>query len=320
MPVIEPVVSTERARVRFGREAVLRARLARTATLLRRLAGDPATSDEPLRRELCRQYRDEIDQSLSALLAELHRRVDRDPDPDAWVDEVDTLRRVVGVAGSLPHARQPPELQEFGLPQSLHVLAARYERLMDLRVAVHVDPGAPHLSQPRALCVYGVARAMITQAVQCRATHNVTLALRAANAAVVIEVADAGDPTPEMGSACGDTPASEWELLDAFEEVVRLGGTVSFECTAGGTVRLAARMPIGPTTLTAIAPEATTAPTREGRAVPRPGGWRPTARRHPRRTRTSGAWAIPWRPEAGSKRSTSTLARIDETDRVPGAG
>jgi hypothetical protein len=286
---------------------VLRARVARAASLLRRLASDPARSDDSLERELCRRYRAEIDQSLSAVLTELYGRVGRDPAPNEWRDALETLGRVVNVAGSLADSPRPPDLRQRGLGQSLRVLAARYERLTDAEIAVRVAPGTPAVSQPRGLCLHRLACAAITEAIHCRGARHVALALRPADVGLALDASDDGrDPAGgrvdgDANAPCDEGAALEWELLEAFEEAVRLGAALSFEHAAGGGARLAVRMPVDSTPLAGIARDATIVPGYRPHPVPRPGAWPPTtSARHPRPRHANAPRAIARHPRTAS--------------------
>ena len=321
--VTTPQEQTDQSRspgvLRFERQAALRARLARTSALVRRLAGPSAGNGESLRRELCRQYGEEIGQSLSSVLAELHRRLDRHPDPHEWVDAMETLRETVGLACTIPDVGHPPELRDLGLADSLRVLGARFERLTGACVNVEVVDAVPPLSPSKALALHSLVRNALADALERRGVAEVSVVAHASVAAVQVRVVEVDDTAITDPSAsyerptCSDRREDDWTVIEAIEEILRLGGAAGCECSVRGTVALVVRLPVGDGVVKDLDTEM--GPAGGGPSSPpsprRTGARRQTsAAREHCRTRNRGTWFIPWRPDEVVG-GTSTLGRIE---------
>jgi hypothetical protein len=304
-------------------DAEVRARLARTMALLRRLAGRPGVSDDELRRQLCRDYPTEIETSLSAVLAEVHRRVGRSLDPKEWRHEVALLCRAVGLVGSVARGVPPPDLASSGLGSALRFLGDRLERMTGAEIAVEIGDLVPGLVREKELCLYHLARFAVTAAIHDRGARSVRVGLHQTQGTIELCVADDGSASDELNGMDSSFPngsdAIGGELLDALHEVILLGGGVVHESDVITGARVTARLPTRAEILfDAAEPEGS--PGRYAAPANRATRREPAVRRQTSVGRTAGPGTATRRtPPAASMGagSTSTSPRPREEPRLP---
>jgi PAS domain S-box-containing protein len=199
------------------------------------------------RRRIQRNLHDGAQQRLTSVLLSLGRLRGAEGGPagllDAAIEELAAgLDELRALAGGL----HPALLTERGLETALEALVMRAPLPVDLDF--ELDRRLPE--QIEAAAYYVVAEALAN--VQKHAgAHRASVRVATGDGQVAVSVSDDGaGGADEEGSG----------LRGLTDRVESLGGTLSLESPAGGGTRLAARIPLGPTTPLA-------APAHPGRAV-----------------------------------------------------
>jgi two-component system sensor histidine kinase UhpB len=192
-------------------------------------------AQEGERQRIARELHDEIGQSLTAVLLELKRTVDRAP-----ADLHDDLRGVQEmVRASLDEVRQvarrlrPGVLEDLGLSSAISALTSEFSRASGAGVTRRLDDRLPPLGRDAELVIYRIAQESLTNVARHAGASHVELDLTAEQDAVVLRVADDG-----RGVAGGREGAG---IRGMRERALLVGAEMSItEQPGGGTeVRLA---------------------------------------------------------------------------------
>jgi len=199
------------------------------------------------RRRIQRNLHDGAQQRLTSVLLSLGRLRGAEGGPAGLLDAaIEELAAGLDELRALASGLHPALLTERGLETALEALVMRAPLPVDLDF--ELDRRLPE--QIEAAAYYVVAEALAN--VQKHAgAHRASVRVATGDGQVAVSVSDDGaGGADEEGSG----------LRGLTDRVESLGGTLSLESPAGGGTRLAARIPLGPTTPLA-------APAHPGRAV-----------------------------------------------------
>ena len=199
------------------------------------------------RRRIQRNLHDGAQQRLTSVLLSLGRLRGAEGGPAGLLDAaIEELAAGLDELRALASGLHPALLTERGLETALEALVMRAPLPVDLDF--ELDRRLPE--QIEAAAYYVVAEALAN--VQKHAgAHRASVRVATGDGHVAVSVSDDGaGGADEEGSG----------LRGLTDRVESLGGTLSLESPAGGGTRLAARIPLGPTTPLA-------APAHPGRAV-----------------------------------------------------
>ena len=198
-------------------------------------AAQALAAQEGERQRIARELHDEIGQSLTAVLLELKRAVDRAP-----ADLREDLQAVQEmVRAGLNEVRQvarrlrPGVLEDLGLISAITALAIEFTRSTGVDVTRRVADGLPPLTREVELVIYRIAQESLTNVARHARASSVELSLTAVDGAVVLRVADTGRGLDGAGEGAGIRGMRERALL--------IGADLEITArAAGGTeVRLA---------------------------------------------------------------------------------
>jgi two-component system sensor histidine kinase UhpB len=177
--------------------------------MLDRLEADRSAStarvlaaQETERQRIARELHDEIGQSLTVVLLQLKRVVDRVP--EELTEEVRTIRESVrscldevrGVARRL----RPGVLEDLGLLSALTALAAEFEDVGGLELAKSLE-APPDLDPDTELVIYRIAQESLTNVVRHSGARHARLRLFREEDGIVLEVSDDGCGPPRHDGA-----------------------------------------------------------------------------------------------------------------------
>jgi signal transduction histidine kinase len=214
-------------------DAELRARLAELRASRARLveAGDTE------RRRLERNLHDGAQARLVGLLLLLghtRRRLDADPaDPEVagLLDRaLEELKTGLAELRELARGIHPPLLTEQGLEPALRALASR----APVPVTVAADAGE-RLPQPVEIAAYFVVAEALANVAKYAQASEATVAVRRANGAVTVDVADDGVGGADAAQGSG--------LRGLSDRVAALDGTLSVDSPMGGGTRVHVEIP-----------------------------------------------------------------------------
>ena len=201
-------------------------------------AAQALAAQEGERRRIARELHDEIGQSLTAVLLELKRTVDRAP--DHLRDDLRGVQEMV--RASLDEVRQvarrlrPGVLDDLGLNTAITALTSEFSRGTGSAVTRRLDDRLPPLGGDAELVIYRVAQESLTNVARHAAASQVELSLTAEPDAVVLRVADNGRGTHGAREGAGIRGMRERALL--------VGADVSIGERAGGGTEVRLAVPV----------------------------------------------------------------------------
>lgn len=209
--------------------------------MLDRLAAERAASSahvlaaqEAERKRIARELHDEIGQSLTAVLLNLKRTVDRAP-PELR-EELHGVQEAI--RGSLDEVRQvarrlrPGVLDDLGLLSALSALATDFSEASHVAVDRQLDHRLPALSPEAELVLYRIAQESLTNVARHADASRVELSLTHDDDTVKLQIADDGNGLGTAGQGTGIRGMWERALLVDARLTVEPGPT------SGTTVRV----------------------------------------------------------------------------------
>jgi two-component system, NarL family, sensor histidine kinase UhpB len=212
--------------------------LDRLETERRESARRALTVQEAERRHLASELHDEIGQTLTGLVLQLDRSLDR---PEG--DRSDLRRARETAEAALDEVRQvarrirPEALDDLGLVPALTSLCERFAEHSGLRVVSRLERELPSLSPESDVVIYRVAQESLTNAARHADAQTVRVSLRAEGSDVELSVADDG-----RGLPAARLP-EDGGIRGMRERAVLAGAELSLQGThgAGTVVRLRVR-------------------------------------------------------------------------------
>ena len=193
------------------------------------------------RRRIQRNLHDGAQQRLTSVLLSLGRLRGTDVGPAGLLDAaIEELAAGLEELRELASGLHPALLTERGLATALEALVMRAPLPVELEV--ELDRRLPEQIEAAAYYVVAEALANVQKHAGARRAR-----VRAATGAGQVEISVSDD-----GAGGADEEGSG--LRGLTDRVESLGGTLSLESPAGGGTRLAAQVPLGPTTPVAAAP------------------------------------------------------------------
>lgn len=213
----------------------------RLAEELQRSREQLITTREEERRRLRADLHDGLGPTLAGSLFKLQAAralLTSDPaDADRLLDELATeTRQAIDDVRQLARDLRPPALDELGLEGAVREQVQRFGDGADLDVRLEGDP-LPQLPAAVEVAAYRIAVEALTNVVRHAAAREARVALRLADGALCVEVADDG-PHPADGRRAGVG------LTSMRERAAELGGTLEIGRGPRGGTRVVARLPV----------------------------------------------------------------------------
>jgi two-component system sensor histidine kinase UhpB len=190
-------------------------------------------AQEAERHRIAQELHDQVGQSLTVVLLDVKRALDRAPD-----DLADDLRRVqTNVRSGLDEVRdvarrlRPGVLDELGLSPALRALATDFSSGTGIEVRRGIGSSLPALTPEAELVVYRVAQEALTNVARHSRAGSVDLQLTRQGPAVRLRVADDGIGLPRGADGAGLRGMRERALLAAAELAVGRGSDGGTELT-----------------------------------------------------------------------------------------
>ena len=169
--------------------------------MLDRLEGERGASaaraldaQEGERRRIAQELHDEIGQSLTAVLLNLKRAVDRAP-PDLKADlgiVQDIARDSLDEVRRIAHRLRPGVLDDLGLPAAMRALTSEFAEATRIPAVRLLDEHLPPLDRSVELVIYRVAQESLTNVARHAAADRVEVALGLDGSRVLLRVSDDG--------------------------------------------------------------------------------------------------------------------------------
>jgi two-component system sensor histidine kinase UhpB len=170
--------------------------------MLARLEAERATSStralsaqEAERRRIAQELHDEVGQSLTAVLLELKRAVERVDDTELQADlrhAQETTRQSLDEVRRLARRLRPGVLEDLGLVSALTALATELSTHTGLVIRHRFQPGLPALDEQTELVIYRVAQEGLTNVARHADATNVEIGLRHDERVVGLRIRDDG--------------------------------------------------------------------------------------------------------------------------------
>jgi two-component system NarL family sensor kinase len=225
---------TQRKRLDAEREAMLRE--------LQQLAGTLVQLQDDERRRIGRDLHDSTGQILTALgmqLARLQRlaETENSQTKSLIADCAALAQRCSSDIRTASYLLHPPLLDEIGLLSALRWLADGLTRRSDINVVLHLPETLPRLPRDLELALFRVVQEAISNVHRHAQSPSITIRLTLDNAAVTLEVQDAGLGIPEAFDS-GDVPDPIMRgvgLGGMRERLRQLGGQLTILSSPSGT-------------------------------------------------------------------------------------
>jgi two-component system sensor histidine kinase UhpB len=170
--------------------------------MLERLEAERAVSSnralsaqEGERRRIAQELHDEVGQSLTAVLLELKRAVERADDADLRADlrhAQETTRESLDEVRRLARRLRPGVLEDLGLVSALTSLATELSTHTGLAIIHDFQPGLPALDEQTELVIYRVAQEGLTNVARHGDATHVEISLRHSDGVVRLRIRDDG--------------------------------------------------------------------------------------------------------------------------------
>jgi len=202
---------------------------------LRELSANLQHVREEEKAHIARELHDDLGQSLTALkmdLSLIQRAMTRDAFDRAEVNERiavmarlidDTVASVRRIAAN----QRPAMLDDLGLLAAIDWLADDFSQRYAIAVKRHVDVGAAVFSHDTSTALFRIVQEALTNVARHADATLVTLALRVADDACTLVIADDGRGAPHAPSEGGAHARQHFGLLGIRERAHMLGGIVS---------------------------------------------------------------------------------------------
>ena len=211
--------------------------------MLDRLEADRSSStarvlaaQEAERQRIARELHDEIGQSLTVVLLQLKRVVDRVP--AELTEEMRTVRE--NVRGCLDEVRgvarrlRPGVLEDLGLPSALAALVTEFEHVEGLELSKNLE-NPPDLDPDTELVIYRIAQEGLTNVARHSRASRARLTLARGPGQIVLEVTDDGCGPPEKDGS---------GILGMRERALLIGAKLSITGRPCGGTRVRLAVPI----------------------------------------------------------------------------
>ena len=195
-------------------------------------------AQERERRRVARELHDEVGQTLTGVVLQLHGLHGVKPaELDAHLEVLqETAREGVEQVREIARGLRPQALDEFGLRSALVTLASGFSERSRLDVRHRVTQGLPALEPEQDLAIYRVAQESLTNAARHADAATVELALTQRNGTVILDVYDDGRGiTDEQASGQG---------VGMRERALLVGGRLTVERRPEGGTAVRLEMPV----------------------------------------------------------------------------
>jgi len=153
------------------------------------------SAQEAERRRIAQELHDEVGQSLTAVLLELIRAVERVDDADLRADlqhAEETTRESLDEVRRLARRLRPGVLEDLGLVSALTALVTDLATHTGLAILHEFQPGLPALDHQTELVIYRVAQEGLTNVARHAEAGRVEVFLRHSEGAVGLRIRDDG--------------------------------------------------------------------------------------------------------------------------------
>jgi signal transduction histidine kinase len=197
------------------------------------------TAQEDERKRLARELHDQTGQSLTSLLVGL-KYVEGARSLDDLQERTAALKQLavqtIEEVHQLSLALRPAMLDDLGLVVALRALVEDFGRQHGVAARFQADPLERRLPPQVEVTLYRIAQEALTNAAKYARAGSVEVALRVAEGALTLVVADDGvgfDPT-----ALGAGDREHLGLLGMTERVALIGGTFTLDAAPGRGTRV----------------------------------------------------------------------------------
>ena len=204
----------------------------RSASTARVLAAQEAE-----RQRIARELHDEIGQSLTVVLLQLKRVVDRVPD-DLSEDMLavrESVRSCLDEVRGVARRLRPGVLEDLGLLSALSALVSEFDHVEGLELDKSLE-APPGLDPDTELVIYRIAQESLTNVARHSRAGHACLSLSREPGLVVLEVTDDG---------CGPPGTDGTGILGMRERALLIGARLSITGGPAGGTRVRLAVPIG---------------------------------------------------------------------------
>lgn len=214
---------------------------------LRHLSHQVLLAQEAERKEISRELRDEIVQTLTGINVQLASlKIEAGISKESFFKHIRYTQRLVEKSVDIVHqfARdlRPTLLDDLGLIPALHAYLKAFTRRTGLQVGFTTFAGVEKLSNAKRTVLYRVAQAALTNISQHARANLVNLAIRSLPQAVIMEIKDDGKSF-DAGQFLDSGKNGCLGLIGMRERVEMVGGIFAVDSAPGRGTQISATLP-----------------------------------------------------------------------------
>jgi signal transduction histidine kinase len=214
---------------------------------LRALARQLQSVREEERSRIAREIHDELGQALTGLKMDLSWIAKRLPAGNEPLAEkagamFSLIDGTIGAVRRIATGLRPEVLDQLGLAAAIRWQAREFQVRTGIRCYVDVPVNGIALDAERSTAVFRIFQELLTNVTRHAAATRIDVALRAREAALVLEVGDDGKGI----DAAQLTSAKSLGLIGMRERVVPFGGRVEISGIPGKGTRALVSIPLAP--------------------------------------------------------------------------
>lgn len=243
MSRVEPVMNTSRLPV-YGDDREVIALTRAFNEMIDRLHRERRDSvrrslqaQEGERQRVAQELHDEIGQTLTAMLLQIERANRAGPDelPRRHDELRESVRTSLDDVRRIAQRLRPELLDDLGLPSAMRALAERVSEQTGLAIDTEIESDLPELDEETELVLYRVAQEALTNTLRHASAQRVTLAVRAADGTLRLDVVDDGVGMNGARPGAGIAGMRERALL--------IGGRLDVRTPPGGGTAVGLEIP-----------------------------------------------------------------------------
>lgn len=200
---------------------------------------------EEERKRIARDLHDELGAALS--MARMHlvqieqQNGSKDAELASRLQNVRSMtENALASTRRISHELMPPQLESFGLIQTLESMAAEINKLDQLRMEISAPDHFTRLSLPIELGLYRVCMELVNNTIRHAQAGKISIRLKQEPEKLFLEYRDNGKGFPENRNKKGIGQRSIETRIHS------LGGTFQMENADGGGIRVTVELPVYP--------------------------------------------------------------------------
>jgi PAS domain S-box-containing protein len=221
---------------------------------LQLLSGRLIQAQETERRRIARELHDDLSQSLALLSVKidmLRQKSFASGQTSGSIDELSAhVKQLSSSVHNLSHQLHPLKLEQLGLVAAIRALCSELSRNHGVSIDFTHGESPAVISDDAASCLYRIVQESARNVIKHSGARRAQVSLQASIEEICLRIADDGTGfDPRLVARTGGLG-----LVSMRERLQLVGGTFSIDSRPSGGTRIAARIPVAPTSTEPIRP------------------------------------------------------------------